>query len=60
MLGLKLVSENKYAIEFDANGTLLRITVVEKLKPHPFTILGWKLDNNLLTFGQGLQNKNAQ
>lgn len=45
VLGLKLVSENNYAIEFDANGTLLRITVVEKLKPHPFTILGWKVDD---------------
>ena len=44
-LGLKLLSEDNYALEFDANGTLLRITTVEKLNPHPFTVLGWDVDN---------------
>ena len=41
ILGLTLISEDKYALEFDANGTHLRITTVEKLSPHPFTVLGW-------------------
>jgi catechol 2,3-dioxygenase-like lactoylglutathione lyase family enzyme len=45
ILGLKLLSEDKYALEFDANGTLLRITIVENFKPYPFTILGWNVDN---------------
>ena len=44
-LGLKLLSEDNYALEFNANGTLLRITTVEKLIPHPFTVLGWDVDN---------------
>jgi len=45
ILGLTLVSEDNYALEFNANGTLLRITTVEKLNPHPFTVLGWNVDN---------------
>jgi catechol 2,3-dioxygenase-like lactoylglutathione lyase family enzyme len=44
-LGLKLLSEDNYALEFDANGTLLRITTVPELTPHPFTVLGWNVDN---------------
>ena len=44
-LGLKLLSEDNYALEFDSNGTLLRITSVEKLTPQPFTVLGWDVGN---------------
>jgi catechol 2,3-dioxygenase-like lactoylglutathione lyase family enzyme len=44
-LELKLVSEDNYALEFDSNGTRLRITIVEKFKPHSFTVLGWDVDN---------------
>src|SRR5436190_17996653 len=44
-LGLKLLSEDNYALEFDANGTLLRVAIVPKLSPHPFTILGWNVDD---------------
>jgi predicted enzyme related to lactoylglutathione lyase len=43
VLGLKLLSEDNYALEFDANGTLLRVTMVPKLKPHAFTVLGWNV-----------------
>jgi len=45
ILGLTLLSEDNYALEFNANGTLLRITTVEKLNPQPFTVLGWDVDN---------------
>jgi len=45
ILGLKLLSEDEYALEFDANGTLLRVAIVPKLKPYPFTILGWNVDD---------------
>lgn len=54
ILGLKLLSEDNYASEFDANGTLLRVTTVDKLIPHPFTVLGWEVDNieeMILTLG---------
>lgn len=42
-LGLKLLSEDKYAMEFDANGVSLRVTTVPVLKPHEFTVLGWNV-----------------
>jgi len=45
VLGLKLLSEDNYALEFEANGTLLRITVVETFTPHSFTALGWDVDD---------------
>ena len=45
ILGLKLLSEDNYALEFDANGTRLRVTTVRELNPHPFTVLGWKVDD---------------
>jgi len=44
ILGLELLSQDSYALEFFANGTLLRITTVEKFVPHPFTVLGWDVD----------------
>ncbi len=45
ILGLKLLSEDNYALEFDANGTLLRVIIVNQLKPHVFTVLGWNVDD---------------
>jgi len=44
-LGLEFLSEDNYAFEFEANGTLLRVTIVPELTPHPFTILGWNVDD---------------
>jgi catechol 2,3-dioxygenase-like lactoylglutathione lyase family enzyme len=40
-LGLKLLSEDHYGIEFEANEAHIRISIVEKLTPQPFTVLGW-------------------
>ena len=45
VLGLKLLSEDDYALEFDANGTFLRVITVPELKPHAFTALGWNVCN---------------
>lgn len=45
ILGLKFMSEDIYALEFDANGTRLRVTIVQEFKPQPFTVLGWDADN---------------
>ena len=45
VLGLSLLSQDNYALEFDANGTLLRVTTVRELTPHPFTVLGWKVND---------------
>jgi hypothetical protein len=38
-----LLSEDQYALEFEANGTLLRVAIVPGFKPYPFTALGWNL-----------------
>ena len=46
VLGLRLVADQApFALEFDANGVMLRITTVQELKPQPFTILGWQVDD---------------
>ena len=43
IIGLKLVSEDNYALVFEGGGVCLRITVVDKFDPHPFTVLGFKI-----------------
>jgi catechol 2,3-dioxygenase-like lactoylglutathione lyase family enzyme len=40
-LGLKVLSEDDYAIVCDADGTTLRIQKVGGLRPQSFTVLGW-------------------
>jgi len=42
-LGLRFVSDDKFALVFDANGTMLRVTPVGDFSPFPFTVLGWKV-----------------
>ncbi len=48
-LGLKFVSEDPFAVVFDASGTLIRLTKVEDLKPQQFTILGWQVSDIVAT-----------
>ena len=43
VLGLELISKDKFGIEFNANGISLRVTNVPSLTPHPFTVLGWNV-----------------
>jgi len=45
VLGLSLLSDEQYAIVFDANGTTLRIQKAGKFTPQPFTALGWHVDD---------------
>ena len=42
-LGLSLVEESKFALEYNANGVSLRVTKVQSLKAQPFTVLGWEV-----------------
>ena len=44
-LGLKCVSEDPFAIVFDANGTMLRVQKVKELTPAQYTALGWEVAN---------------
>jgi catechol 2,3-dioxygenase-like lactoylglutathione lyase family enzyme len=48
-LGLSLLSEDGFAVVFDAHGTAVRVTAVPKLTPHPFTILGWTVQDAAAT-----------
>ena len=44
-LGLKLVSEDQYGLEFSGKGAALRVALVTEFKPHLFTVLGFKIDD---------------
>ena len=44
-LGLKLVSQDSFALVFDVAGTMLRVTTVHELRPAKFTVLGWRVDD---------------
>lgn len=45
VLGLVLISEDEFAVVFDANGTMLRVAIISKVVPAPYTVLGWKVDD---------------
>lgn len=45
VLGLRLTSEDNFALVFDANGTSLRVSVVRQLVPAGYTVLGWLVPN---------------
>jgi catechol 2,3-dioxygenase-like lactoylglutathione lyase family enzyme len=43
ILKLKFIADEPFALVFDANGIMLRVSKVQELTPAPFTILGWKV-----------------
>ena len=46
VLGLRLIEEEKpFALVFDANGIMLRVTPGGDHKPAPGTVLGWEVDS---------------
>jgi catechol 2,3-dioxygenase-like lactoylglutathione lyase family enzyme len=40
-LGLRFISEDPFALVFEAAGTMIRVVRVDQFTPAPFTILGW-------------------
>ena len=48
-LGLPLVEDSGYALVFDAHGTQLRVQRVDAVAPHPYTALGWEVDDLVAT-----------
>ena len=45
-LGLRLVSDDApFALVFDANGTMLRVTTVAEHHPAQSTVLGWEVES---------------
>jgi catechol 2,3-dioxygenase-like lactoylglutathione lyase family enzyme len=51
VLGLRFVADEPSALIFDAAGTMLRIQKVDKMTPHPFTSIGWKVIDMRATVG---------
>jgi catechol 2,3-dioxygenase-like lactoylglutathione lyase family enzyme len=43
VLGLRLISEDNFALVFDANGTMLRVAIAERVAAAPYTVLGWEV-----------------
>ena len=43
VLGLRLISDEPWAIVFDAAGTTIRVQKVEAFAPQTFTVLGWEV-----------------
>jgi catechol 2,3-dioxygenase-like lactoylglutathione lyase family enzyme len=48
-LGLTLVSEDGFALVFDANGTMLRVTLVAEVTQANYTVLGWQVNDIIAT-----------
>src|SRR6516164_9715265 len=42
-LGLNFISKDPFALVFDANGNVLRLTKMKEFTPQRFTILGWEV-----------------
>jgi len=42
-LGLKLMSEDPFAVVYETDGRMLRIPSLTDFKPQPFTVLGWSV-----------------
>ena len=43
VLGLRVISDDAFALALDAGGTMLRIQRVGSFVPHPFTAAGWEV-----------------
>ncbi|MFL5304453.1 MAG: VOC family protein [Polyangia bacterium] len=50
-LGLRVLSDDGFALALDAGGTMLRIQKVDDFTPHPFTALGWEVPDLQATVG---------
>ena len=44
-LGLAVVDVNPFACVLRAGTTMLRVTKVDGLRPQPFTVFGWQVDD---------------
>jgi len=43
VLGLALVSQDGFALVFDANGVMLRVSTVREVAQAQYTVLGWEV-----------------
>ena len=52
VLGLRLVSEDQWALQYDANGVTLRLQLANRFMPQPFTVLGWNVEDVSATMAE--------
>jgi len=45
VMGFTLTDDNPFSLEFDAAGTMLRVQKVPGFEAHPFTALGWRVED---------------
>lgn len=45
VLGLALISDDPFALVFEAHGTMLRLTKVREHTPARHTVLGWEVED---------------
>jgi catechol 2,3-dioxygenase-like lactoylglutathione lyase family enzyme len=53
-LGLRLLSEDSFALVFDANGTKIRVSIAVEVAPAKYTVLGWEVAD-IVAAAKGLQ-----
>lgn len=56
VLGLHFLADDGFALVFDANGIMVRVTRVRELVPQSSAILGWEV-KNIQAFVSQLQSK---
>jgi catechol 2,3-dioxygenase-like lactoylglutathione lyase family enzyme len=49
VLGFRLLEASRFANAYDANGTQLRVTVVDRVVQAPYTVLGWRVLDIVVT-----------
>jgi extradiol dioxygenase family protein len=49
VLGLCLLEASEFARAYDANGTQLRVTLVDQVTEAPYTVLGWRVVDIVVT-----------
>ena len=54
VLGLRLLSEDGFAVVFDSQGTMLRVAIVQEVVPAPYTVLGWDV-HDITVIVRGLE-----
>lgn len=45
VLGLRIQSDDAFALVLDANNVELRLQKIERFAPQPFTVLGWQVSD---------------
>ena len=59
ILGFKQTHEDPFAVVFDLNGTMLRISTVPDHQPPAHTVLGWDIPD-IVTTVEALRSKGVQ